>query len=91
MSQNTSPGCRAVTEQSTYRLTQNGLCLVTLEQVSENLLRDPTDVLILGTALAGQADILCTRHADLLAEDIRQCCATKGVRAVTDLEVLKTF
>jgi len=44
---------------------------------------------ILGTALAGQADILCTRHADLLAEDIRQCCATKGVRAVTDLEVPK--
>jgi len=43
MSQNTSPGCRAVTEQSTYRLTQNGLCLVTLEQVSENRLRDPTD------------------------------------------------
>ncbi len=46
---------------------------------------------ILGTALAGQADILCMRDADLLAEDIRQFCATKGVRAVTDLEFLKAF
>jgi putative PIN family toxin of toxin-antitoxin system len=31
-------------------------CLVTPEEVPENLLRDPTDGPILGTALAGQAE-----------------------------------
>ena len=66
-------------------------CLVTPEQVPEKLLRDPTDGPILGTALAGQAELLCTRDADLLAENVKRCAAAKGIRMLTDLEFLKTF
>jgi putative PIN family toxin of toxin-antitoxin system len=63
--------------------------LVTPEEVPKNLLRDPTDGPILGTALAGQAEILCTRDADLLAENARRFCAARGIRVVTDLEFLE--
>jgi putative PIN family toxin of toxin-antitoxin system len=66
-------------------------CLVTPERIPENLLRDPTDGPILGTAIAGQADILCTRDADLLARNVKQFCATRDIRVLTDLEFLEEF
>jgi putative PIN family toxin of toxin-antitoxin system len=66
-------------------------CLVTPERIPENLLRDPTDGPILGTSIAGQADILCTRDADLLAENVRQFCSTRDIRVLTDLEFLEAF
>jgi len=65
--------------------------LVTPEHVPGNLLRDPTDEPILGTALAGEAEILCTRDADLLAENVKRFCAAKGIRVLTDLEFLEAF
>jgi putative PIN family toxin of toxin-antitoxin system len=66
-------------------------CLVTPEEVPKNLLRDPTDRPILGTALAGQAEILCTRDADLHQENVGRFCAAKGIRVLTDLELLEAF
>jgi uncharacterized protein len=66
-------------------------CLVTPERVPENLLRDPSDGPILGTALAGKAEILCTRDADLLAENVKKFCAANGIRVLTDLEFLEAF
>jgi putative PIN family toxin of toxin-antitoxin system len=66
-------------------------CLVTPERVPEKLLRDPTDGPILGTGLAGQAGILCTHDADLLAENVKQFCATRDIRVLTDLEFLEAF
>ena len=65
--------------------------LVTPEEIPKNLLRDPTDEPILGTALAGQAEILCTRDADLLTENVQRFCAAKGFRVLTDLEFLEVF
>ena len=65
--------------------------LVTPEEIPKNLLRDPTDGPILGTALAGQAEILCTRDADLLTENVRRFCVAKGIRVITDLEFLEVF
>ena len=66
-------------------------CLVTPEPVPENLLRDSTDGPILGTALAGHAEILCTRDADLLEENVRRFCSGTGIRVLTDLEFLEVF
>jgi len=65
--------------------------LVTPEEIPKSLLRDPTDGPILGTAVAGQAEILCTRDADLLTENVRRFCAAKGIRGITDLEFLEVF
>jgi putative PIN family toxin of toxin-antitoxin system len=65
--------------------------LVTPDEIPKKLLRDPTDEQILGTAVAGQAEILCTRDADLLTENVRRFCAAKGIRVITDLEFLEVF
>lgn len=65
--------------------------LVTPEEIPKSLLGDPTDGPILGTAVAGQAEILCTRDADLLTENVRRFCAAKGIRGITDLEFLEVF
>jgi len=65
--------------------------LVTPEEIPKNLLRDPTDGPILGTALAGQAENLCTRDTDLLTENVQRFCAAKGIRVITDLEFLEVF
>ena len=55
------------------------------------MLRDPTDVPVLGTALAGKADVLCTRDADLFEEKVRQFCAASGIQLLTDVEFIEKF
>ena len=66
-------------------------CLVTPAPVPGDLLRDPTDAAIFGTALAGRADILCTRDADLFEEKVQRFSVANGIRILTDLEFLNTF
>ena len=65
--------------------------LVTPAAVSGSILRDPSDGPILGTALAGKANVLCTRDADLFDEAVRQFCDSRNIRVLTDLEFIDTF
>jgi putative PIN family toxin of toxin-antitoxin system len=65
--------------------------LVTPESVPGQLLRDPTDEAILGTALAGTAEILCTRDKDLFEEKVQTFCRTRGIQVLADLEYLEKF
>jgi len=53
--------------------------------VPENVLRDQADVPVLGTALAGAADVICTRDADFFDEKVRRFGATHGIRILTDV------
>ncbi len=55
------------------------------------LMRDRADEPVLGTALAGEADVICTRDADFFEEKVRRFCATKGIRILTELELLPLF
>ena len=41
------------------------------------------------TAIAGEADVICTRDAHLLDADTKRCCAQHGIRVLTDLELLE--
>ena len=50
--------------------------------------RDPNDDSVILTAIAGEADIICTRDADLLDADTRQFCGQRGIRLMTDIELL---
>lgn len=59
--------------------------------VPAHILRDQTDEPILGTALAGRADVLCTLDADFFDEKVRQFSAAKGIRILTDVELLHAF
>jgi putative PIN family toxin of toxin-antitoxin system len=59
--------------------------------VPENLLRDQADEPVLGTALAGNADIICTRDADFFAEEVQRFSAARGIQILTDVELLRSL
>ena len=65
--------------------------LVTPELVPVGVLRDPSDAPILGTAVAGKADVLCTGDADFFEERVQEFCAAKSIRVLTDLQFIETF
>ena len=57
--------------------------------IPENIMRDQADEPVLGTALAGNADIICTRDADFFTEEVQRFCATRSIRILTDLDLLR--
>lgn len=59
--------------------------------IPEGVLPDPTDNPILGTALAGRADVLCTRDADFFSESVQRYCRALGIRILTDVELLRSL
>lgn len=65
--------------------------LVDPAPVPADLLRDPADGPILGTALAGRADVICTRDADFFVENVRQFSLARGIRIMTDVEMLRSL
>lgn len=62
--------------------------LVTPANVAGVSLRDATDAPVLGTAIAGRADVLCTRDADFFQDKVKEFCASHGIRVITELEFL---
>jgi putative PIN family toxin of toxin-antitoxin system len=65
--------------------------LVDPAPVPENVLRDQCDVPVLGTALAGAANVICTRDADFFEERVQDFCAKQGIRILTDVELLRSL
>ncbi|MGO8790463.1 MAG: putative toxin-antitoxin system toxin component, PIN family [Terriglobia bacterium] len=59
--------------------------------VPEKVLRDPADEPVLGTALAGNADVICTRDADFFTEEVRRFSAERGIQILSDLELLRAL
>jgi uncharacterized protein len=54
------------------------------------VLSDPNDDPVLYTAVDGKADILCTRNSrHFAAPEIRSFCAERGIRVMTDVDVLR--
>ncbi len=53
------------------------------------VLHDPADDGIVATAIAGHADMLCTRDRHLQHPDVRAHCEAGGIRVLTDLELLE--
>jgi putative PIN family toxin of toxin-antitoxin system len=57
--------------------------------VSPVVLSDPSDDSVLYTAADGKADILCTRNVrHFSAANVQEFCAVRGIRVMTDLDVL---
>jgi predicted nucleic acid-binding protein len=59
--------------------------------VPEKVLRDPADEPVLGTALAGSANVICTRDADFFTEEVRHFSAARGIQILSDLELLRAL
>ena len=50
---------------------------------------DPDDDPILWTAIAGRADVLCTRDAAFRAPKVLEVCAAHGIRILDDIELIR--
>ena len=50
---------------------------------------DPDDDLVLQTAIAGKADVLCSRDGAFEPEMVHQFCAAHGIRILDDIALLK--
>lgn len=50
---------------------------------------DPEDDLIIATAIAGQAEVICTLDRHLRHPDVQAYCAQHGIRIMTDVELLQ--
>jgi putative PIN family toxin of toxin-antitoxin system len=49
---------------------------------------DPDDDPIIATAVAGQAEVLCTRDRHFRTPAVRAYCSGQGIQVLTDLELL---
>ena len=52
-------------------------------------IRDPKDVHILQTAIAGNAEYLCTRDSHFTEPTVTRFCADRGIAVISDLDLLR--
>lgn len=52
---------------------------------------DPDDDPIVETAVAGKVDVLCTRDNHLRSKSVVDYCAARGIRVMTDVELLQSL
>jgi putative PIN family toxin of toxin-antitoxin system len=82
-----------ITASEAARFTGNladAACMVEPVIARPLVLSDPADDSVLYTAADGRADILCTRnirHFDV--PEARSFCSARGIRVMTDLDVLR--
>lgn len=63
--------------------------VVQLDPISRAPIRDPKDMNVIRTALAGPADILCTRDRDFFEPPASAFLASLGIEVLTDEELIK--
>ncbi|MGA8030275.1 MAG: putative toxin-antitoxin system toxin component, PIN family [Bryobacteraceae bacterium] len=51
-------------------------------------IRDPSDTAILRTAVAGEADYICTLDKDFYAAEVKAFCATVGITVLDDVSLM---
>jgi len=49
---------------------------------------DPDDAMVIATAVAGQADAICTWYRHLFAPVVQAACGAQGIRIVRDADLL---
>jgi predicted nucleic acid-binding protein len=63
--------------------------LVTLPAETPAIVSDPDDDPILQTAIAGRADVLCSRDRAFRAAAVDLVCAAHEVRVLDDIELMR--
>jgi putative PIN family toxin of toxin-antitoxin system len=63
--------------------------VVGLPDITPAVVTDPDDDPILQTAIAGIADVLCTRDQDFRHPAVEQICSTHGIRILDDITLLQ--
>ena len=68
---------------------QDAGAVVDLPKTFPAVVSDPDDDLVLQTAIAGKANILCTRDNAFRSQSVEQVCAAHGIRMVDDIALLQ--
>jgi uncharacterized protein len=69
-------------------LLQDAGALVDLPKTFPAVVSDPDDDLVLQTAIAGRADILCSRDGAFREENVERVCSAHRIRIVDDISLL---
>lgn len=67
---------------------RNGAEFVMLDPLTSVEIRDRDDILILQTALAGEADVICTIDRDFFEPPASVFLARRGIAVVTDVQLM---
>lgn len=62
--------------------------IVTVPDKPPAVASDPDDNVVVATAVAGHADVICSRDRHIRHPLVRAYCATFGIRVLTDVELL---
>jgi putative PIN family toxin of toxin-antitoxin system len=65
-----------------------GLVVVPAALPAPVVASDPKDDPIVATAVDGNAEVLCTLDRHLRSQDVQRYCSQRGIRVLTDLELL---
>ena len=68
---------------------RNGAEFVMLDPLTSVEIRDRDDILILQTALAGEADVICTIDRDFYEPPASVFLARRGIAVVTDVQLMR--
>ncbi len=65
--------------------------IVPIQPEQSIVTRDPDDDLIIATAVAGQADVICTRDKHFRDPAVQSYCTARGIQIMTDVELLEVL
>jgi putative PIN family toxin of toxin-antitoxin system len=74
--------------QAFLQSLQAGSAIVTPVSPPPIQTRDPDDDLVIATAVAGQAEVICTWDQHLFEPAVQAACATRGIRVLKDSDLL---
>ena len=63
--------------------------VVTVPDEPTAVVSDPDDNMVVATAVAGQAEVICSRDRHIRHPLVQAYCATFGIRVLTDVELLR--
>lgn len=69
-------------------LLKDAAVLVDLPKTFPAVVSDPDDDLVLQTAIAGKADVLCSRDGAFRYENVEQLCRAHSIRVVDDITLI---
>jgi predicted nucleic acid-binding protein len=70
-------------------LLRESSSLADLPQSFPGVVSDPDDDLVLQTAIAGKAEVVCSRDTAFKPENVQQVCAAHGIRIMDDITLLR--
>lgn len=75
--------------QAFLQAVQTGSLVVSPASPPPIQTHDPDDDIVIATAVAGRADVICTWDQHLLDPAIQAACAALGIRVLKDIDLLR--